>query len=618
MPALPPPLTTAPIVITASRAPVAQADSAASVAIIDGTLIVRLDEPLIGPLLRLTPSAAVSTSGPAGSLTDVRFRGAEANHSLLFVDGIRINDPASGDIPRFELVNSGIASRIEVVRGPQSALWGSDAIGGVVAVNGIADAPGLAASAEAGSFASRRASASGATAWTSGELAGALAVQRASGIDSFGSPGGDRDGNRNLSGRLRGVIRPAANVELGLAAVALTGRSEYDGYDLTTFEHADTLDSSRNRLGAARLWVAAGHNSSPWRGQLSASILGSTNRNLLDGELLNRTRGSRQTIEAQVERHLITGVVDHRLILAGESDRETFDARDLLYGGATDQDRSRAHRAVTAEWRADAKVVKLDVALRRDVFTRFKDATTVRAGAVVPLAEGFALAASYGQGIAPPTFFDLYGFFPGNFVGNPSLKPERSLGFEAGLRYAKGPLSASIIGYRQRLSDEIVDVFDPVTFLQSSENRSGKSRRSGIEVEAGWSPGERLRLSGNYAFLDADQPDGGGGRIVELRRPRHSGSLVADGALGRWRYGTSLAFVGAHRDVRDSFPYDTVRLARYWLADARVAYQLKLGIELFARGSNLLDSTYQDTAGYRTEGRGLFAGIRLADRRSSR
>src|SRR5690349_5751316 len=131
------------IVITASRASETEAQTPASVTIIDSNEIERLDEPLVADLLRLTPSAAVTSVGPAGSLTEVRIRGAEANHTLLFVDGIRANDPAAGNTPRFELLNADLASRIEVVRGPQSALWGPEAIGGVIAVDGLgADARG--------------------------------------------------------------------------------------------------------------------------------------------------------------------------------------------------------------------------------------------------------------------------------------------------------------------------------------------------------------------------------------------------------------------------------------------------------------------------------------------
>src|SRR5438552_17184681 len=131
------PIDTDQIVITASRAPEQESRTPASVTVVDQQRIERLDEPLVPALLRLSPSVAVATSGPAGSLTEVRIRGAEANHRLLFVDGIKINDPASGDTPRFELLNADLASRIEVVRGPQSALWGSEAIGGVIAVNGL-------------------------------------------------------------------------------------------------------------------------------------------------------------------------------------------------------------------------------------------------------------------------------------------------------------------------------------------------------------------------------------------------------------------------------------------------------------------------------------------------
>src|SRR5690349_10892053 len=191
MPALP--IDTNQKVITASRVPETQAETAASVTIIDSEAIARLDEPLVASLLRLTPSASVTTSGPDGSLTEVRIRGAEANHTLLFVDGIKVDDPASGDTPRYEILNADLASRIEVVRGPQSALWGSEAIGGVVAVNGLDDAPGYAASAEAGSFGFERASGSGSIANSRASLSAALGFQRATGINSVFGPG-DRDG----------------------------------------------------------------------------------------------------------------------------------------------------------------------------------------------------------------------------------------------------------------------------------------------------------------------------------------------------------------------------------------------------------------------------------------
>ena len=615
MPALP--IDTDQIVITASRSPEEESRVAASVTTLDQARLERLGEPLVPALLRLTPSVAVTTQGPSGLLTEVRIRGAENNHTLLFIDGIRANDPATGDFARFELLNADLASRIEVVRGPQSALWGSQAIGGVVAINGLDDVPGHSAAAEAGSFGLLRGSGSFAATSDRGGLAAAVGWQRAAGVDSF-TGGGDRDGYRNLSVRSRGTIDLAPSVELGAAAIALTGRAEFDGYHPVTFERTDTRDSSRNRLLAGRVWAVLGDRDSRLSGRIGASLLGSSNRNFLAGAPLNRTLGSRRTFDAQAEYRFTTGAVGHRLILAADAERETFTARDTIYGGFTNQDRDRSHHAATLEWRGSTERLTASLAVRRDLFNRFADSTALRASLLAEVGGGFALAGSYAEGIAQPTFFDLYGFFPGNFVGNPSLKAESSRGFEASLRFRRPTVAASLTAYRQRLHDEIVDIFDPQTFLSSTANRDGVSRRWGIEAEAAWRPSPATRLSANYAYLKANQPDAAAdGRLEELRRPKHSGTLAADGGSARWSYGASLAYSGARLDREEVAPFAIVRLDPYWLAAARVGYAVTPKLELFARGSNLFDSRYEESAGYRTEGRGLFVGLRLADRRSS-
>ena len=607
------PIDTQVIVVTASRAPQLQSQSAASTSVIDGDRIDRLGEPLLDSLLRLTPSAAVETSGPAGSFAEVRIRGAEANHTLLFIDGIRANDPASNDTPRFELLNADISSRLEVVRGPQSALWGSDAIGGVIAVNGLdPETSGYSASAEAGSFGFARGAASASLVSGNANLEGALAYQRATGIDSF-SGGGDKDGYHNLAGRLRGAWTLAPGFELGASAFSLSGLSQFDGFDPVTFLHADTLDSTKNRLSAGRVWIKGGDAESGLSGTLSASLLGSSNLNFLAGDEINRTSGNRATLSGQGQYRFDTGPIAHTAIVALDHDKEDFRARDTIYFGASDQDRHRSHDAVTAEWRAELSPVIADIAVRHDSFSAFKDATTLRASALLTLGSGVSAAASYAEGIAQPTFFDLYGFFPGSFSGNPRLKPESSRGFEASLRYRRGPISLSVTGYRQRLSDEIVDVFDPVTFISSTVNRSTKSNRSGIELEGAWQIGDRLRLSGDYAYLHATEPGSiPTTQLREVRRPKHSGSVALDGTSGRFSYGGSLAFVGERIDTNfDLFPAQPVRLKAYWLAGGRLGYMVRRDVQLFVRASNLFDAKYQDVFGYRTEGRAVYAGVRL-------
>ena len=598
------------IVITASRLP--GEEESASATLINTERVERFAEPLLPALLRLAPSVAVAESGPAGSLTEVRIRGAETNHTLLFIDGIRANDPASGNIPRFELLNADILSRIEVVRGPQSALWGSEAIGGVIAVSAApVEGDMLGGQTEAGSYDFWRGSLGGALQSDDVALAAGIAHQQAEGIDAFG--GGDRDGYRNTSARARLAWQASPLALVTLGGFVLTGRSQFDGLNNIFFQRADTLDESRNRLAAGRIGLELGDPDRDWSGTLSASLLGSRNRNLLGDDELNWTKGRRVSAEGQLNRRFATGRIEHRLAVALGGDWERFEADDKAFGGFTEQDRKASHSALTAEWRGEyGDRGSLSLAIRHDMFDRFKDSTNVRAGASVRLIGPLYLHAGYAEGIAQPTFFDLYGFFPGSFEGNPDLKPERSQGGEIGLSARAENWSASATIYRQTLKDEIVDVFDSLSFLSSTQNGEGKSRRTGFELEAGWRPSAAIHLTAHYAYLDADQPSASG-TLRETRRPRHSGSVALDGVSGRLTYGAALSYTGERTDRDfDLFPAPLVKLSGYWLAGARIAYRVRGKLELFGRIANAFDSDYRDVVGYRTQGRSAYAGVRIA------
>ena len=475
--------------------------------------------------------------------------------------------------------------------------------------------PEYAGSAEGGSFGFVRASGSFALVSDTASLAAATGFQRATGIDSFNGHG-DKDGYRNLSGRVRGTWDIAPSVQLGIAGFAVAAKSEFDGFDPVTFLHADTLDNTRNHMEAGRIWAQIGKDSSEWSGRVGLSLLGSSNRNYLADNFLNSTSGLRRTIDAQIEHSFTTGDVTHRLIFAADAERETFHARDSTYGGATDQDRTRDHDSITAEWRGEARWFTGDVAVRRDIFNRFKDATTFRASVLTKLGSGFAVTGSFAEGISQPTFFDLYGFFPGSFVGNPSLKPETSRGFEGSLRFSRGRVQASLTGFHQHLHNEISDTFNPLTFISSAINTNGVSHRSGVEAEISWHIGDQLRISANYAYLRATQPNAATtGQVTELRRPKNSGSISIDGATGKFTYGASAAYVGAHLDRNQDPPFQLVNLRSYWLAGARVAYALRPGVELFVRAANAFNAHHEDVYGYRTEGRAAYAGIRFSSSR---
>jgi vitamin B12 transporter len=367
------------IIVTAAREPLGVADAPVSATLFGETTIQALSLPASTDLLRLSPGVSVATSGPRGSQAQVRIRGAEANHTLLFVDGIRFNDPAAGNEPRFELLMNDPLSRVELVRGPQSALWGSEALGGVVAAE-TATRSRYPASARLANM----------EAWI--RSAPPRRPRESSaiwGLSGFGEldperrhrqlrAGGEQDGFENKSAHVKTVLRPTSIGEIGIVGHYVDGTSEYDGFDPATFRRADTLDTTDNRIAALGGWArteAAGFSF-----DLNGSYLHSRNRNRLAGDPLNSTFGERFTLGGQLSRTF----GGHRVTAAVEHEGEAFRARDQVFFGGTDQDRSRELTALVGEWHArwsDALVT--DVAVRHDSFSAFQDATTFRASALV-------------------------------------------------------------------------------------------------------------------------------------------------------------------------------------------------------------------------------------------
>lgn len=575
--------------------------------------------PMAADWIRTLPGASVATAGPRGSQTQVRLRGAEANHTLLVVDGIRFNDPAAGNEARFELLGGDLVDLMTLYLGPRSALWGSEAIGGVLSVDTLdpyfagymAGGPVVGGRAEYGGLDSSRFSASVRDYSGKVRFSGIAGWMKSDGIDSFGTGGGERDGFENRSASAQLVYAPVKAFELGIVGHWIEGESEYDGFDPVTFRRADTLDETSNRIGAVRGWAKAQSNG--WTLTLDGSLLASANRNLLAGAPLNRTFGRRFTTSAKVAKK----AGDHLFTAAAEHQSERFRARDEVYFGATRQDRSRELAAFIGEWEGSwSRKLKTELAVRHDRFSAFADATTVRAGITLDPTDWIQLFAGYGDGIAQPTFYDLYGFFPGSFNGNPALKPERSRGWNASVRLGYDSRKWLTLGYfDNRLKDEIVDVFDPATFRSTTANASGTSRRRGIEATVEWKPHwlsePRLRL--NYTWLDAEERQVAGRLAVrEVRRPRHSAGFNGQGEAGRLLWSAALAYVGARRDTDfESFPARAVRLDDYVLASLQLGYRFATGMEFFARAENAFDSDYQDVFGYRTEGRTVHAGLRL-------
>lgn len=602
------------LIVTASRLPVA--DSPASITLLRAHEIEAQGLTQVSDLIRLAPGTSVSSSGGPGAQTQVRIRGAEANHTLVFIDGIAFNDLAAGNQARFETFQAAGLGRLEILRGPQSALWGSEALGGVIAME-TPDPLGAARGAFSGEIGSRGFIHTAASASTGGERAGLSATAsfvRSNGIDVLGGGSGDRDDFDNFNLSLKGIARFGGAFEAGAVARYIDHDIAFDGSDPMTFTRADTAEASTAQTVAGRAWLRYGDADSPWQAQVEAQHLDSDNRNRTGDVRTNDSYGRRTRFGAQAAHRMALGSTRHTLIAAAEHEEERFGTRDLRFGGGSDRDLARDRSAFVGEWRAEwGDAVVTDVAVRHDDFSNFDDATTLRANAELKLGEGLSLVAGYGEGIAQPSFVDLFGFGPGSgFIGNPNLRPERSSGYEGGLRWSRATFSVEAVAFSNDLEDEIVEdfsIFPNYTVV----NAPGESRRRGIELSGEWRPVAGLRLAANYTYIDTRERDAGAGSALrEVRRPEHSANLYGDYTAGRLTVGGALAYVGERIDSDfDLFPAPRVRLDAYVLASARIAWRIGEGLEAFARIENGFDEDYRDVVGYATQGRSAYAGVRV-------
>ncbi len=603
-----------PLVVTASREPVPAALSGTSLTVVDRATIAELSLPLVKDYLTLSPSVSVSQSGPLGSQTQVRIRGAESNHTLTIIDGIEVNDPAASSEFKFETLLADGVERVEVLRGPQSALWGSEAIGGVVNIL-TRDVPRsgyqLYGEAEAGSFDTLRGGVGGGIGGERGGIAGQVSYLNSRGYD-LSSSGGDRDGYTNFTAHLRGVAKPSDATELTLVARYAEATSKYDDFDYTTGVPLDAPLSTKAWLAAVRGTGSLRLFDDRWTQQVALTYSDTANRNLDAGAFQNESNGTRFKASYQSSLTAETGSAKHRLTFAAEHERQTFASIAADPTDFSNQRQSRLQTSVIGEYRLDvADWLGGGVAFRHDWNNRFKDSTTVRITGAAKFGGGLSGHASYGQGVADPTFYDLFGFYPGFFIGNPNLKPERSRGYDVGVGWSQGMTKLDVTWYHSTLDDEIVSTFDSSTFLSGTANATGRSKRRGVEVSAETVPLEGLRLAVTYAYLDADQQTVAGGLAVrEVRRPRHSGSVTAAYTSTGFDLAASAAITGDRQDT-DFARFVPVTLKAYALLTVNGAWHISPQIDLTGRIENALGQHYQDVFAYRTPGLTAHAGVRF-------
>ena len=604
------------ILVSASLLPITSKRSANAITIIDSDQIKNRAVVSVSDLLRDVAGLAVSRSGVQGSQTQIRVRGGEANHLLVLIDGVEANNPSQSDEFNWgNLVTSDI-ERIEVIRGPQSSLLGSDAMAGVVnIITRSADQPlSTKIFSETGSFNTQNNGISIGLKDGAFDMRLGISDLQTDG-DNISRSGSEKDGYENTNLNLKSGWRVSNQLNLTFAARQSDGINEYDA-DINFDSLIDDQDGlSKFHTTTKRFKADYSSLDGHWQHQLS--IARSTNKNAeFNGNIPGTATDSNKDQQRLVSSFL-WGELNHRLSFLVEREEEKFQQLGVIndYGifGIYDpnQKRSRDTDSIALEYRADISN-KLTVAAstRHDDNSEFNAGNTLRVEAIYQMNDSLRMRSAYGTAIKNPTFTERFGFYT-NFIGNPSLEPEQSSNWELGIdqEFLGGRSSVSVTLFNSELEQEIDGNFmDPVTFRYTSVNRAGLSKRQGMELTTLNQLNDAVSLNFSYTYTDAVESDGNDRYVDEVRRPRHTGSLNLSWQVkDTLHINTNAQYNGSQIDV--VYP-ENVKLADYTLINLSANYKATQNLDIYIRFDNLFDENYEEVFSYQTLGFSANVGIR--------
>jgi len=571
------------VVVTATRLPAIVADTPGA-RVIDREAIERRGAVFAADILSDVPGLSVVRSGAFGGVAQVRMRGASPGKTLVLIDGVPVNDPAevngAFDFSGLELSD---IERIEVLSGPQSSLWGSDAIGGVIAFT-THDLDGLALEAEAGSFDTVR-----------GRLAAGVSAERygfgawVSHFDTDGISAADAaDGNPEADGftsttagaRGRYAFTPAVLVD---GAIRWTdSEAELDGYPAPAFVLADTADSQTSEQ-----WSGFG--------RLRLDALGLAHQFNVSASDIARETVSAFPSAFEAQRRAVRWQADGEAAgVAFVLGAEREETEGSLSTGLT-EDLGTGSAFATARIEPTDRL-SLSGALRFDDTDDFGSKTTGRVSAAFDAGGGVTLSAAYGTGFKAPSISQAvcdYCYAP---LPWPDLRPETAEGYEAAIGWVSddGRLDGRITAYR-------LEVEDQITYIAGQYVNIARTATDGIELEGRARLGGGFDLSLAWAWTDA-RDESTGARL--LRVPERAGSAT----LG-WS-GERLSAALTLRGESDQDDAGGVREA-FVTANLNGSYALTDTVTLTARIENLADERYQQVFGYGEPGRSGYVGVRL-------
>lgn len=609
------------VLVTARLQPITIGEIGSSVTVITREEIEQKQVKYLSELLRDVPGFSVSQSGGAGSQTQVRVRGAEANQLLVLMDGVRANDPAASGEFQYQFALTSNIERIEIIRGPQSATWGSDAIAGVINIIRKKEVEDkyVSGSIEAGSFDSFNASIDGGYSGKVVQITGGVSYLDTDGTN-ISRTGNEKDGAENTTGNIAVDVDAGDSFSLRFSGQWIDATNEYDDIDYFVTglpQDADRVTETNQNFLTAELRYDPLEN--PWTGSFSINRMDSDNDNYSDGLWTSSTGAT------TYDYRLRAGVAldeakNHRLGFALEHEDVDFSQRgEASIYGDPNQDQSYDINAYAAEYIGKPFTgFSWTASLRHDDYSDFDNATTWQLAGSYHVSPTLRLRGSAGTGSKAPTFTERYGFFEDYFVGNPDLKPESSKGWEIGFdtRWANDRYQLELAYFDQDLEDEIDGfVYDPDTGFFTARNKDSDSSRKGVEAVFDMRLAKAFTLIATYTYTDAKEENPMGKKVVEVRRPKHMASLTTNYyfADNRGNFNLNINYVGSQQDdffSPTSYVAERVDIDAYTLVNLAGSWKLTKSLDLTARVTNLFDKEYEEVLGFVRPGRAVYAGLR--------
>jgi vitamin B12 transporter len=603
------------VIVSASLLPVSASSVASAFTVIGQQEIENRKPVLVSDMLRDVPGLAVSRNGVLGSSTQIRVRGAEANHLLVLIDGVEVNDPGQGDELNWGTLTAGDIERIEVVRGPQSVLHGSDAIAGVVnIITRSAKEPfSIGLFSEAGSYGTFNNGINlGASAERFNIRLGATHIE--SDGDNISRNGNEDDSYNNTTANLKSTFVVSDDLKLGFTARQNKGSNDFDETDYTTGLPTDANSYSDFLNRTARFNINLDSFDGRWQQQFVYSY-GKNDSFSFGAENGNNASTKKQfkylsSVNFDNKNHTLTALL--------EREEEAFKQRGAVqFFGDPNQNRERNTDSIALEYRGRFfHHWTVGLSARADDNSEFDNAETNRLETGYELSETTRLRAAIGSAVKNPTFSERFGFYT-NFIGNPDLEPEETVSWEVGIDQSlfDNKAQLAVTWFDAELDNEINGfVYDPVNFGFTAENQPGTSKRQGIEIELSAKLSETLQLNSSFTYTDAEEQNSFGVYSEELRRPKQNGSVsLAWQASNKLQLNVNAQYNGSQKDVffpPYPQPSQRVTLDNYTLLNLNVNYQLDDSLALYLKVDNALDEQYEEVFGYSTLGAGAYVGFR--------